>query len=85
VRGRGVGGPYLLAGPSGGEHHDGRLGDGKSSMELLVVYRKKTRRFCKKPPRLWGFMEILKTALVLKDFVISTCLEHCEIIQGLPY
>jgi hypothetical protein len=30
-------------------------------------------------------LEILKTALVLEDFVISTCLEHCEIIQGLPY
>jgi hypothetical protein len=27
----------------------------------------------------------LKTALVLQDFVISTYLEHCEIIQGLPY
>jgi hypothetical protein len=25
-------------------------------------------------------LEILKTALVLEDFVISTCLEHCEII-----
>jgi hypothetical protein len=34
--------PYLLAGPSGGVHHGGRSGDGRSSTEQLVDQRRKT-------------------------------------------
>jgi hypothetical protein len=54
-------GVALSLGQTGG----GELGTSRASMQLLTVQRKKTRRFCKKPPHFGGFLGKTKQHLLL--------------------
>jgi hypothetical protein len=44
-----------------GQAGGGELGTSRASTQLLTIQRKKTRRFCKKPPHFGGFSRKNKT------------------------
>jgi hypothetical protein len=84
VRGRGASGPYLLAWAERRPASRREIGRREELHGAACSLQEEDKKILQKSPGLRGFLEILKIALVLQDFVISTCLEHCEIIQGLP-
>jgi hypothetical protein len=61
-----------------GQAGGGELRTSRASTQLLTVQRKKTRRFCKKPPHFGGFSRKNKTAPFFYYLVIQTTLKFSK-------